>query len=87
MAEKQKGKDKAAAEVKEDGGWWQVQLVEDGSAGAGKEMCVRSGLWKQHHPIIMGSMGESLLSIEPAALAGAFARADVLGVPAAAGGG
>ena len=56
-------------------GGWEVQLVEGGSAGAGEEVCVRRGLWKQHRPIIMGSMGESLLSIEPAALADALDRA------------
>ena len=73
-------------------GGWEVQLVEGGSAGAGEEVCVRRGLWKQHRPIIMGSMGDNLLSIEPGTLAralhsGGAAQADVLGVPAADGGG
>ena len=96
-------KDKAEAEgvwvaapvgsdLKERDTGWLVQLVEGGSAGGGKDVPVVCGLWKQHRPIIMGSMGESLLSIEPAALAGALdragaAQADVLGVPAADGGG
>ena len=79
-------------DLKERDTGWLVQLVEGGSAGGGKDVPVVCGLWKQHRPIIMGSMGESLLSIEPAALAGALdragaAQADVLGVPAADGGG
>ena len=88
---RQKGKRKAV-KLKEGDKGWQVQLVEGGAAGGGKYVSVVCGLWKQHCPIIMGSMGESLLSIEPAALADALdragaAQADVLGVPAAAGGG
>ena len=61
-------------DLKERDTGWLVQLVEGGSAGGGKDVPVVCGLWKQHRPIIMGSMGESLLSIEPAALAGAHGR-------------
>ena len=68
-----------------DKGGWQVQLVGGGAAGGGKDVSVGGGLWKQHDPIIMGSLGEKLLSIEPAALADALGDADVLGAPSAAG--
>ena len=85
LAQKDKGEEG-------DNEGWQVQLVGGGAAGGGKDVSVGGGLWKQHNPIIMGSMGENLLSIEPGTLAraldsGGAAQADVLGVPAAAGGG
>ena len=71
--------------MKEGDKGWQVHLVEGGAAGGGKAVSVERGLWEEHRPIIMGSMGENLLSIEPAALADALdragaAQADVLGI-------
>ena len=79
-------------ELQEGDKGWQVQLVEGGAAGGGKAVSVERGLWEEHRPIIMGSMGDNLLSIEPGTLAraldsGGAAQADVLGVPAADGGG
>ena len=68
---RQKGRGEAAVrgrvelvELKEDDEGWRVQLVE-GGAGGGAAVLVRGGgLWKEHRPIIMGSLGEHLLSIE-----------------------
>ena len=75
-----------------------MQLVGGGLAAgnlmrSAKKVPVKRGnKWSQHHPIIMSDMGESLLFILPTELANALAnagaaQADVLGVPAAAGGG
>ena len=56
---RQKGKGKTVKLEEGDKGW-QVQLIEGGATGGGKDVFVVRGLWKQHCPIIMGSMGESL---------------------------
>ena len=55
--EEVKGEGKAAGvKLKEGDKGWQVHLVEGGAAGGGKDVSVVCGLWKQHRPIIMGSM-------------------------------